>query len=95
MKHKSLTIDELRDLINKGEAKDPLIFLEAVMNSQDPRGLSRLYQLVTDINDFCDGNPNPSDWAEIVDIVVTDYKYRPVGLGESITAPKTMAEIIS
>jgi len=94
MKHKSLTIDELRDLINKGEAKDPLIFLEAVMNGQDPRGLSRLYQLVTDINDFCDGNPDPSDWAEIVDTVITDLKFRPVNITESITAAKTMSEYL-
>ena len=92
MKHKPLTVEDLRDLINKGEAKDPLIFLEAVMNGQDPRQMSRLYKLVTDIQDFSDGDPDPSDWAEVVDLVLSDFKYRPVSIGESITAAKTMAE---
>lgn len=92
MKHKPLTVEDLRELINKGEAKDPLIFLEAVMNGQDPRQLSRLYKLVTDIMDFSDGEPDPSDWAEIVDLVLGEYKFRPVAIGESITAAKTMAE---
>lgn len=94
MKHRPLTVEELRDLINKGEAKDPLIFLEAVMNGQDPRQLSRLYKLVTDIQDFSDGEPDPSDWAEVVDIVLSDFKFRPVAIGESITAAKTMSEYL-
>lgn len=64
------------------------------MNGQDPRGLSRLYKLVTDIHDFSDGEPDPSDWAEVVDIVVSDLKYRPVNIGESITAAKTMSEYL-
>lgn len=92
MAHKPLTVDDLRQLISEGQAKDPLIFLEAVMNGQDPRQLSRLYRLVTDINDFCDGTPDPSDWAGVVDLVVSEMKFRPVGIGESITAAKTMAE---
>ena len=92
MKHKPLTIEDLRSLINKGQAKDPLIFLESVMNGADPRKISSLYKLVEELHEFSDGDPDPSDWAEIVDIVLSEYKYRPVGLGESITAAKTMAE---
>jgi hypothetical protein len=94
MKHKPLTIEDLRDLINKGQTKDPLIFLESVMNGADPRKISRLYKLVAELHEFSDGEPDPSDWAEIVDIVLTDYKYRPVGLGESIRAAKTVAEYL-
>lgn len=62
------------------------------MNGQDPRQISRLYKLVTDIHDFSDGDVDPADWAEVVDIVLAEYKYRPVAIGESITAAKTMAE---
>jgi len=94
MSDQTLTVEDLRDLINKGQAKDPLIFLESVMNGADPRKISRLYKLVAELHEFSDGEPDPSDWAEIVDIVLTDYKYRPVGLGESITAAKTMAEYL-
>jgi len=94
MKQKPLTIDELRDLINKGEAKDPLVFLEAVMNGQDPRGLSRLYKLVTDIQEFNNGEPDPSDWAEVIDLVMSDFKFRGVILGESIAAAKTLSEYL-
>jgi len=92
MKHKPLTIEDLRDLINKGQAKDPLIFLESVMNGADPRKISSLYKLVAELHEFSDGEPDPSDWAEIVDIVLSEYKYRPVALGESMMAAKTMAE---
>ncbi len=94
MHHKPLTVEDLRDLINKGQAKDPLIFLEAVMNGQDPRNISRIYKLVMDIHDFSDGDVDPADWAEIVDLVLAEYKYRPVGIGESITAAKTMSEYL-
>lgn len=92
MKHKPLTVDDLRDLINKGEANDPLVFLESVMNGKDPRTISRIYKLVAEIHEFSDGEVDPADWAEVVDTVLAEYKYRPVGIGESITAAKTMAE---
>jgi len=94
MSNQPLTVEDLRGLINKGQAKDPLVFLESVMNGSDPRQISRLYKLVADIHDFSDGDPDPSDWAELIDIVLADYKYRPVGLGESITAAKTVAEYL-
>jgi hypothetical protein len=94
MTTKPLTVEDLRGLINKGQAKDPLVFLESVMNGSDPRQISRLYKLVSDIHDFSDGDPDPSDWAEVIDIVLTDYKYRSVGLTESITAAKTVAEYL-
>jgi len=94
MSNQPLTVEDLRGLINKGQAKDPLVFLESVMNGSDPRQISRLYKLVTDIHDFSNGDPDSSDWAELIDIVLADYKYRPVGLGESITAAKTVAEYL-
>lgn len=94
MSSKQLKIEELRDLINKGECKDPLVFLESVMNGQDPREYSELYELVCEIDDFCGGEPTKSEWNEVVDFVMSRYKYRPVSLSESTSAAKTIAEYL-
>lgn len=89
-----IKIEDLRDLINQGQAKDPLVFLESVMNGQDPRGLSDIYRLVMEIQDFSDGAPSNHDWAEIVDLVISRYKYLTVSLNESTSAAKTLAEYL-
>jgi len=89
-----LTIEELRELINIGEAKDPLVFLEAVMNGQDPRRKSTIYTLIMDIQDFTGGDIGPSEWAELVDHVITNYKYKEVSLSESSGAARTLAEYL-
>lgn len=94
MQHKPLTVKDLRALIHEGEAKDPLVFLEAVMNGQDPRRLSSIYELVTEIDSFCDGDISKSDWHDIVDLVMNDFRYHTVTLSESITASKTLAEYL-
>lgn len=94
MSKRPITVDELRDLINKGEAKDPLVFLECVMNGQDPRRLSDIYKLVLEVQDFSDGEPSAEDWAEIVDLVIQRYKYYVVSMGESTNAAKTLAEYL-
>lgn len=94
MSKRPITVEELRSLIHTGEAKDPLVFLESVMNGQDPRRLSDIYKLVLEIQDFSDGNPSPEDWAEIVDLVISNYKYYTVSMGESTNAAKTLAEYL-
>ena len=94
MEHKPITIDQLRSLINKGEASDPLVFLEAVMTGQDPRQHSRIYELVMEIEEFSDGQPSKEDWSEVVDFVITHCAYRIVNLSESQAAAKTLAEYI-
>lgn len=94
MQPKPLSIEDLRDLINKGEAKDPLVFLEAVMNGQDPRRLSSIYELICEIDSFTNGELSKSDWAEIVDHVSSRYKYHTVSLGDSLAASKTLAEYL-
>ena len=94
MSQSPLNIEELRDLIHEGKAKDPLVFLEAVMNGQDPRQLSSIYELVMEIDSFTNGELNKSDWNEIVDHVVSRYKYHTVPLSESMSAAKTMAEYL-
>lgn len=94
MSSNPITVEQLRDLINKGEAADPLVFLESVMNGQDPRKLSDIYKLVLEIQDFSDGKPSDEDWAEIVDIVISRYKYYTVSMTESSNAAKTLAEYL-
>ena len=95
MSTKPLTVHQLREMINDGDLKDPIIFLESVMNGQDPREFGELYQLVVDIEDFCeDGVPSSSEWAEVVDLVITRFKYRSVGMNDSMVASKTLMEYL-
>ena len=94
MSQTPLNIDQLRDLIQKGEAKDPLVFLEAVMNGQDPREQSGIYKLILEIDSFTGGELEPSDWNELVDYAINHAKYKPVTLGESTGAARTLAEYL-
>lgn len=94
MQPDKLSIEDLRELIHKGEVKDPLVFLESVMTGQDPRKLSSIYELICEIDSFTDGNITKSDWSEIVDAITANYKYHTVSLGESINASKTLAEYL-
>lgn len=90
-----LSIEELRELINEGKARDPLIFLEAVMNGQDPRKLSDVYDLVMDIEGFNEGDDIPrSDWNDLLDLVISRFKYSVVSLNESSSAARTLAEYL-
>lgn len=91
---KSLNIEEFRELIHNGEASDPLIFLESVMNGQDPRRYSEIYQLALDIDDFSGGCPDPEEWGEMFDKIRTLCKYKPVSISESTAAAKTIAEYL-
>tara|TARA_R110000822_G_scaffold84867_3_gene199048 strand:- start:28251 stop:28655 length:405 start_codon:yes stop_codon:yes gene_type:complete len=89
-----ITIEDLRDSINDGTSKDPLVFLESVMNGQDPRKLSSIYELVMEIDGFCNGDLSSGDWSEIVEHVDQYNKYKDVSLNESIVASKTLAEYL-
>lgn len=89
-----LKIEELRDLIHRGEAKDPIVFLESVMNGQDPRAFSGVYNLIMEIDSFTNGDLEPSDWHELVDYAINHAKYQTVSLSESTNAAKTIAEYL-
>lgn len=94
MSAKSLSIEQLRDLINKGEANDPLVFLESIMSGQDPRRINKLFELVNEIHAFSDGEPTPADWLEVLDYINTHIKYQIVSMSESIGAAKTLSEYL-
>ena len=91
---KPLTIDQLRSLINSGNASDPLVFLESVMNGQDPRRLSKVYQLASDIEDFSEGQPTEYEWGELFQAIRDICKFNTVSLSESTAAAKTVAEYL-
>lgn len=94
MSRPPLKIEELRELIHAGTAKDPLVFLESVMNGQDPRAFSGIYKLILEIDSFNDGEIPVTDWNELVDYAINHAKYAPVSLSESHSAAKTIAEYL-
>lgn len=94
METNNLTIDQLRERIYKGEAKDPLVYLEAVMVGQDPTELSAIYDLVVELDEFSDGEPSRSDWAEVLEMVTAKYKYRTTPASASLSAAKSLAEYL-
>lgn len=94
MSSEKLTIQQLREYINRGEAKDPLIFLESIMAGYDLRRLSSIYELVMEIDAFSNSEPSKSDWIDIVDHVNKNHKYHTVSLSESLAASKTLAEYL-
>ena len=89
-----LSIPDLRDRIHAGEAMDPLVFLESVMSGQDPRRLSKLYDLVSDINDFSGGNVCKEDWQEVVEEVSKYHKFVQVSISEYHGAANTLAQYL-
>lgn len=95
MKKNILSIAELRDLIHQGKASDPLVFLESIMNGQDPREQSHIYKLACEIDEYCtDDGISREDWDEIFDHITTYHKYQKVSITESINAGKTLAEYL-
>ncbi len=90
----AIKLDELRELIQEGKSRDPIVFLESIMNGQDPREFSKVYQLVTDINDFGNGSVADTDWKELVEFIEDNFKYSDVSLGDSLVAGKTLAEYL-
>ena len=87
-----LTIIELRAAIKRGESIDPIAFLEATMMRQDPTQLSKIYELVQDIQDMNDGPPSKGEWKELVKLIGRHCKYRISSVGESHSAARTLAE---
>lgn len=93
MEIEKINIEKYRELIHKGEATDPLIFLESIMMGQDPRRLSSIYELVNEIDGFS-GQPTTADWKEIVEHVNEYFKYHIVSLSESHSAANTLAQYL-
>lgn len=92
MRNTKFTQGEIREMINKGELSDPLFFFDSVMNGQDPRKQSEIYRLIMEIEDFNSGEaPCKEDWEEVVDFVLTHFKYERVSLKDSQLAAKELA----
>lgn len=95
MDSKKLTTKQFRQMIENGQASDPLIFLEALMNGQDIRKTSKIHEMVSDIVDFNgDEPPSPDEWRELVEAIDKEFRYDTVGLSVAFQAAKTLAEYI-
>jgi len=89
-----LTIDELRKLVASGEASDPLVFLEALINGQDLRKSNAALVLAIEIQQLTGGEPSPEDWAEMMECLSANCPWQPVSLSDSIVAAKTLSEYL-
>lgn len=94
MSVKPITIEELRGFIEAGESPDPLLFLEAIMNGQDPRNISEVYDLVCEIDDWGNDEISYSDWCEVVECIRKNYKYHKVSISESHSAAVSLASYL-
>jgi hypothetical protein len=93
MKHK-ISIKEMRKLISAGEGGDPLVFLESVMSGQDIRKTSELFDLVEDIQQLTEGQPDKEDWSELYQFVNNNVKFKSPTISESLAAAKTLSEYL-
>lgn len=91
---KPKTIEEIKELIHDGKCVDPLLFLESLVNGRDLRELSKIYLLIRDIEELAEGQPTKEEWSDVVDLVMTSYRYAEVPLKQSIDAAKTLAEYL-
>jgi hypothetical protein len=73
---------------------DPLVFLSAITAGYDPREVSKIHELVNEIDNFSSGSPSKSDWEEVVDHVNQYHKYKAVTVAESLNASKALAEYL-
>ena len=93
-----MTINTLKvedeDSTSDNKLGDPLAFLSAITAGYDPRSVSKVYELVNEIDNFSDGSPSKSDWAEVVDHVNQYHKYKAVTVAESLNASKALAEYL-
>ena len=96
MSNKPLSIAELRDRINRNEMVDPLVTLEAITNGQDPRQISKLYDMVMDIEEMNrpDDDINRGDWDELMDFILKHGKHDTVQIKQTLLAAKTLAEYV-
>jgi hypothetical protein len=89
-----LSIKQLRDKIYSGEAKDPLIFLEAVMSGQDLSQFSKIYKMILEIEEFTNGEPTKEDWQELVNFAFEHCKYKETTSAERQASAKTLMEYL-
>ena len=72
---------------------EPLSFLTSLMAGRDPRYNSLVWELVQTIEEENFGDcPNESQWEELISIVETSYKPKPVDITTSQKAATTLAE---
>ncbi len=86
--------DNINQLCSGLKVPQPIEFLTQVMAGHDPRHLSRIYELILEIEaSIGEGVPPDNfDWMELVSLIKERYQYSPVGLSESHSAAKQIME---
>lgn len=86
--------EKISELCKELEVPDPVEFLTQVMAGQDPRQLSRLYEMIIKFENEYGPNTLPDEWdyIELVEYVKDRYKHFPVSLSESHAAAKQILE---
>jgi hypothetical protein len=64
------------------------------MNGRDPRKLSKLSELIIEIDEFTEGDISKEDWDEIIKLALSQYKYKDVSINDSRLAANTLAEYL-
>jgi len=83
--------DNLLDV--ESSAAEPLKFLAALMNGTDPREFSSVYTMAQIIEDDNFGDPpTEAQWEELLELIDKQCKHKPVDVGASLTAARTIAE---
>lgn len=94
MPKKPIDVDQYRRLVSQGKLMDPLIFLESLVQGNDLRNASMIFELVMEIDEDTGGDPGKDDWDEVVQVVRRYYKHESVKISASQRAAETLASYI-
>lgn len=85
--------DEIDEICSAKGAKEPLEFLASLVAGHDPRLLSDVYIMASNIEEDNFGDPpDPEQWEELLQLIKRQYKHSPVPVGISKSAATTLAE---
>lgn len=92
---KRLTIEKYRKAVAAGTLKDPLIFLDGIMNGSDLTEVSEIYEFVGDICAFNEeGMPTDAEWKKVVTLIRERMRYDVVKVSDRLRAAERLAEYI-
>lgn len=87
---KKLNIEQYRKAVAKGKLKDPLIFLDGIMNGEDLTEKSALYEFISEL----EGLPTEDEFDYIVKLVRLHLKYDAVKVSDRLRAAERLAEYL-
>lgn len=87
---KKLKIEQYRRAVSAGQLKDPLIFLDGLMNGDDLTEKSRLYEYVSNLEDL----PNGDEWDDILRLIRAHLQFDAVKISDRLRAAERLAEYV-